>query len=639
MSAQFGTRTPKTPARPTDIRVTRELVAGHRVQVAIIAGCALVSVAATLVLPLVVSALIASVQSGHPVSGATALLVLAGLVSAGGAALATYLLARLGQGLVFSLRTRTVEHTLRMPIAAVRREGTADLATRLTADAMQLKGAVDTVPIQLPMALLTLAGTLVIMGLLDWVLLLITLGGFVAAIVVVVLVTAALRRSYGAVQTDLGAMTQDFVLALESLTVIKTCRAEDQVAASLRQRAERLRMLGNKCARMEALMVPAVNFGQQIALLAVLIGGGARLVTGQLELAAFVAFLLYLLQLTAPLILAASGSAAIQAGLVARARFNQVFATPVEDDRLSAAAAPVTDSGAPAITTVDTYAAADDVERPVGRVSAVTAPVSTSAPALRFQDVEFSYGAGPALAPGAGADDLVLHGLDLTVPARGMTALVGPSGAGKSTVLALAEKLVVPQAGRINVFGRDSASTPVAEIRSLMAHVDQSFTLLAESLRTNLTLGRSGTVADDELWAALDRVGLGEELRSLPEGLGTVLGRGADLSGGQRQRLALARAVLSEAPLVLLDEPSSQLDSRNENRLREIIEELSRDRAVLVVAHRLSTVQNADTVVVLDQGRTVAQGDHHSLDRDCPLYAELVRFQLLGSDLVGAGAR
>ncbi|MEU8843188.1 ABC transporter ATP-binding protein [Streptomyces roseus] len=574
-----------------ELRILRELLRpGNRLQMAAIALLAAVSAAATLALPLVVAELVQQVQRGEGLTRAALLMIGTGLGAALAGALAAFLLSRLGEQLVRRLRITTMRRGLALRLSDAKAVGSGDLATRLTADAMQLKGAINIGPIQLPMAAITLLGTIVIMGVLDWVLLLITLAGFVFALVVVAVVIRGLRRTYQNMQDDIGTLTHRFITALDALVVIKAYRAEERVGRSLDAQARRLEKLGVDAARMESLVVPVINLGQQIALLTVLLGGGARLVSGDLALPDFVAFLLYLLQLTAPLIMAASGAAQIQAGLTSRQRFNDVFSLPVEDLSPGTHDTGTGRSGAP----------------------------GPAAPAVRFEDVTFGYG-----------DEPVLRGVDFEVPARGLTAVVGLSGAGKSTALALIERFIEPRSGRVHLFGEEAASLPLNELRGEIAFVDQAFTLLDDTVRANLGLGLAAPPSDEELYAALAAVGLDAPVRSLPDGLDTVLGGAHDLSGGQRQRVALARAVLADSRLVLLDEPSSQLDSVNEQRLRQIVDTLAEDRAVLVVAHRLSTVRHAAKVVVMDRGRVIAEGTHDELLDSSPAYLELVSAQLL----------
>ncbi|MFF6774198.1 ABC transporter ATP-binding protein [Streptomyces sp. NPDC012637] len=591
------------PADDRDFRIMRELAAGRYSRLVVIALLALLSTASTLLLPWAVGKLIASLGSDG-LNGYTWLLVGLGLGSALAGAGATFLLARLGQQMICRLRVRTMRHTLGMRVADIRQEGSGNLVSRITADTARVKKLVDAGPVQLPMAALTTVGTLVIMGFIDGVLLVVTLGAFLAAAALIFAVVKGLRHSYTAVQEATSGLAQRYVAAADAVKVIKAYRAERQVGDDLAEKAGEVARREIAAARMEALMMPVMTLGQQIALVAVITGGGARMLDGKLSLADFVAFLLYLLQLTGPLMMIASAVTALRMGNVARDRFTSLFAREQEQDR--------------------------DREHPLTPSSSSSASSSSSSdgqavPAVRFEQVHFGYGEGP-----------VLRGADFRVPARGLTALVGLSGSGKTTSLELMQRFAAADSGTVEVFGRDVADWPLAGLRGRMAYVDQSSTLIQDSIRANLTLGRDpSSVSDEELWRVLDRVGLAEEFRGGPRGLDTVLAGAVDLSGGQRQRLALARAMLTGADLVLLDEPSSHLDSINEQKLRDLVDELSQERAMLVVAHRISTVQHADHVIVLEDGRTVGEGDHTTLMADCPAYARLVHGQML---VVGTGA-
>ncbi len=206
---------------PKQLFVLREIFHGRRMQMVFVLTLALAATGATLVLPWTVGKLLAAIQQNDGFGTWTWLMVAVGLGSAAANALATYLLSRMGHQLVRRLRVRTMRHAIGLRLHAARQEGTGNLATRVTADASAIKGIVDIGPIQLPMSLVTLVGTLVIMGVLDWTLLLITLGAFLAALCVVSVVVVALRRKYAAIQHEVGALAQQFVATLDALTVIK----------------------------------------------------------------------------------------------------------------------------------------------------------------------------------------------------------------------------------------------------------------------------------------------------------------------------------------------------------------------------------------------------------------------------------
>ncbi|MFI8191861.1 ABC transporter ATP-binding protein/permease [Streptomyces sp. NPDC085946] len=245
-----------------------------------------------------------------------------------------------------------------------------------------------------------------------------------------------------------------------------------------------------------------------------------------------------------------------------------------------------------------------------------TAPARWAAPPeVRFEHVEFTYG---------GAGEPALRGVTFTAEAGRTTAIVGPSGAGKSTLLALLLRHHAPGRGRITVDGRDVAAYTLGSLRQGIAVVSQETYLFHATIADNLRLARPDAT-DDALVRAARAAGVHDEIAALPDGYATVLGeRGATLSGGQRQRLALARALLADAPVLVLDEATSAVDERRE---ADIVRELLRaagGRTVLVIAHRLAAVRHADRVVVLDGGRVDAVGDHTALAAAGGLYTRLV---------------
>jgi ATP-binding cassette subfamily C protein CydCD len=244
------------------------------------------------------------------------------------------------------------------------------------------------------------------------------------------------------------------------------------------------------------------------------------------------------------------------------------------------------------------------------------------APALEMSRVTFAYPGRPRPA---------LEDVSFTVPAGSTVALVGPSGAGKTTAAALFLRFWDPESGVVKLDGRPLREYALDDLRRRIALVAQDTYLFNDTLGNNILIARPTATAED-LAAAVVRASLDEFVRSLPEGLHTVVGeRGAKLSGGQRQRVAIARAFLKDAPILILDEATSHLDAVNEQAVRDSLAVLARSRTTLVIAHRLSTVRDADRIVVLDRGRVVEVGDHESLLARGSLYARLVSRQLTGA--------
>ena len=238
---------------------------------------------------------------------------------------------------------------------------------------------------------------------------------------------------------------------------------------------------------------------------------------------------------------------------------------------------------------------------------------------IRLEGIRFRYPARPEVS--------ALDGVDLHVKPGETVALVGPSGAGKTTILQLLMRFYDPQEGRVLLDGQDIAALARSDFRRELALVPQDPVIFAATARENIRFGRPGA-ADAEVEAAAKAAAAHDFLTALPQGYDSYVGeRGVMLSGGQKQRIAIARAILRDAPVLLLDEATSALDAESERAVQQAVEELSKDRTTLVVAHRLATVKKADRIVVFDQGRIVATGTHEALVAEDGLYARLARLQ------------
>jgi ATP-binding cassette subfamily B protein len=261
----------------------------------------------------------------------------------------------------------------------------------------------------------------------------------------------------------------------------------------------------------------------------------------------------------------------------------------------------------------------------VPQIKAPAAPAPLPEPsrgALTFDEVTFHYPTRKEVS--------ALERFSLDVAPGETVAIVGPSGAGKSTLFNLAQRFYDPGSGEVRLDGVDLRTADPAEIRKRIALVPQETVIFAASARDNLRYGQ-WDAGDDQLWAVAEAANAAEFLRRLPDGLDTFMGEGgARLSGGQRQRLAIARALLRDAPLLLLDEATSALDAESERLVQASLERLFEERTTLVIAHRLATVRAADRIVVMDQGRIVEEGTHDSLNARGGLYAKLARMQFEG---------
>ena len=557
----------------------------HRRTLAVVAVLAVVGAVLALASPLLTREVLDAVREQRSTRTAVVLLLAAVVGGALIGGLERYLLQRTAEAVVRDARTQLAAHLLRLPVSEHDRRRAGDLLSRVGSDTTQLHAAVTSGLFQIVTGAAVVAGAVVAMLLLDPLLLGVTLLSVVVAVSLVVAVSRRVRALTTLAQARVGDMTSAVERALGAVRTIRASGAVDRETASVAASASAAYDAGLRVARLEALASPAGSLAVQGSFLLVLALGGARVARGDLTVADLVAFVLYLFLLVLPLAQALQAWTTLQAGLGALQRIEEVRRLPAEDD--------------------------GDVAAPVR--------LDPRAPLLELRGVDFAYGTDPP----------VLRGVSFTVPRGSRTALVGPSGAGKSTVLALVERFYDVTGGSVCLGGADVRALPRTQLRACLGYVEQESPALAGSLRDNLRLA-APDASEQQVREVVDAVNLRDLVDRAPEGLDSEVGDGGVLlSGGERQRLAIARSLLAAPPLLLLDEPSSNLDSRNELALRHAVDAVARDRTLLVVAHRLSTVVDADQIVVMDAGRVVAVGRHDELVDSSALYRELAAHQLL----------
>jgi len=572
-------------ARRVGLRALLPYLKRHRRTLAVVAVLSLFSALAALAQPALVRSVLDAITTRRSVAGPVALLVVLLLGGAALGGLRDYLLQRTAEGLVLTTRLRLAGHLLSLPIAEYDRRRTGDLLSRVGADTTLLRAVVTSGLFEIVTGAVMVAGAIVAMAVLDPLLLGVALVGLTFGLVVAVSVSRRVRGLSEQAQARLGEMTSAVERAISAARTIRASGAERREAETVGHSAEEAYAAGMRVARLQAFVQPASAAAIQGAFLLVLGVGGARVAAGAITVGSLVAFILFLFFLVLPLGQALNAYTQLQTGLGALQRIEEVLELPGETDA--------------------------DVPR--------TPEVDPQAPAVVFDRVTFAYAGG----------DPVLRDVSFDVPRGARIALVGPSGAGKSTTLALIERFYEVTGGRVLVDGVDVRDLPRDALRARLGYVEQEAPVLAGTLRDNLLL-TAPKATDAQLLAALAEVNLAALAERTPEGLGAQVGEGGVLlSGGERQRLAIARALLADAPILLLDEPTSNLDARNEAALRQAIAAAAVRRTLIIVAHRLSTVVDSDRIVVLDGGRIVATGTHHELVESDPLYRELATHQLL----------
>jgi ABC-type multidrug transport system fused ATPase/permease subunit len=562
-------------------------VRDHTGVLAAIAAISLVATALALVQPLALQRVIDDVGSGSMLTPAITLLVAVTLGEAAFSAVQSYLLQRTAEGVVLGARRMLVAHLFRLPVAEYDRRRAGDLISRVGADTTLLRAVVTSGLFDIVSSVLMFFGAVALMAYVDLLLLLITLAAVIVGAVAVLGLGGAIRRASQRAQSSVGDMTASVERALGAIRTIRAAGATQRETERVGDAAASAYRAGVDMAKLQALVQPIVSLCIQGAFIVVLGYGGYRVATGDMSLGDLVAFLLYLFMLVLPLAQAVHAFTTLQAGLGALDRMQEVMQIPTED--------------------------ADEVSLP-------PTPVPTpSAAMLELAGVSFAYDGGPP----------VLDQVSFEVEHGSRTAIVGPSGAGKSTTLALVERFYEPLSGAVRINGVDVSTLPRDEVRRRIAYVEQEAPVLAGSIADNLRLA-APAATDEELLEMLEQVGLSDLVQRTDRGLDTPVGDdGVLLSGGQRQRLAWARVLLASSDLLLLDEPTSSVDSRTEQVLQDTLRAAARERTVLIVAHRLATVADSDRIVVLDGGRITAVGTHEELLSSSSLYRELATHQLL----------
>ena len=597
-STGSGPNDPASESRRAPLRTLWPYLSPHWRVLGVVVVVSLISAALFLAQPAVVSMIITGVSEARPLG--RAVLLLAGLVI--GAAILSglqqYLLQRTAEAVVLQTRRTMTSRLLRLPIREYDTRRTGDLVSRVGSDTTLLRSVVTSGLVDAVAGVVVVVGSVVAMALLDPLLLGITLLVVVVAAVVVITLGGRIQRLTVQAQTQVGALAAGVARAIPGIRTIRAAGATARESRVLGDLAGDAYGTGIRLAKVMALIAPIMGIAFQAAFLSVLGLGGYRVASGQMTVASLVAFLLYLFMLIMPLGEIFNAYTAVQNALGAIVRIREITELAEEDDRY--------------------------VDHGGGAMPGPLAPldVPDGQGLLEFDRVSFGY-----------HDPPVLDQVSFRVPAGSRTAVVGPSGAGKSTILALIERFYDPAGGRILLGGLDTRLLSRAEVRSWLGYVEQDSPVLAGTIRENLLLGAPG--ADDAACRrVLADVNLTGILRRDPLGLDAQVGEdGILLSGGERQRLAIARALLAAPRLLLLDEPTASLDSRNEQALREAIDAISRDhaerRTLVIVAHRLATVADADQILVLDEGRISAVGTHRELLDRSALYRELAEHQLL----------
>ena len=502
---------------------------------------------------------------------------------------ATQVSVRAQEGLVRDLRTRLFGHLLTLDLGFFQRTRGGQLISGIITEVDQTKTVITASLLSFFQNLVVVTVTLFILSQISLRLTLLTLAFVPFLVIGLQALLRRLRAHARARAHERGEVTATIAERLGAIRLIRSYGEEDRETARFRSQAERYRKRVIRTQRFSSLTSPVTEvFSGFLVILIIWAGSKPALVGGGAPLApeAIIVFLMAALKLTSPLKTIASFPAVMAVTLASAERIFEFLDQP-----------------------------ATETERPDDVPARFEREVV-------FDRVSFRYGDG----------DPVLRDVSFTLPKGKVVALVGPSGAGKTTLADLLPRFHDPVSGQILMDGVPLTRIGRRSLRALMGVVSQDTVLLNDTVRANIAYGSPGATAE-QIEAAAEAANASSFLAALPQGFDTVLGeRGTRLSGGQRQRIAIARALLRDPPILILDEATSALDTESERLVQQAIERLMQDRTVLVIAHRLATVRDADEIVVLDSGAVTQRGSHEELLRAGGLYRRLYDLQFRGEE-------
>ena len=551
----------------------------------------LTSSAASLLQPLIVNDLVDSAGSAQGIGYLPVLIILVLIIGAILNGIQQYFIQKVAESVARDARTQLVRKILRIPLDALEKYTKGDILSRVINDTMLLRRCLTEGFVQSFVGVFTLIGAVIGMFFIDPLLLAISAVISLLAVVSVTMATSKVEKSSAQMQQAVGELSSDVSSVLEASSLVRTENAAGHQFKRLQQKVDNAWLKGIGVARLVALITPISAVAMQITFLVVLGVGGVRVANGIITVGNLVSFVMFLVMMIMPLgyIFGTMSNIAEASGGITR--IQEILGIPDEYPEQ-----------------LDTYHENRDIR------------------SILLDNVSFKYGAEPE----EGASPYLISGMTLSIAPGEKIAIVGPSGAGKSTLLRLIARLYEISGGNLLYSGTASSDISIPAVRAKIGLVQQESPLILGTLLDNVYISVRGTdsaaahriLKDLGLEKVLERSGHGVDLN--------IGGSGTSLSGGEKQRLAIARVILKNPQVYLLDEFTSQLDGISEELVVSVLNNnAAPESTMIMVAHRMSTVVNADMIYVMDHGRIVAQGTHDILMEFSPLYRELVSNQLI----------
>ena len=495
--------------------------------------------------------------------------------------LSSYLMTSIGLKIVRNLRNKLYSHIMYQSLTFFSAEKTGDLTARVISDTDRIQDAVSKALSDLVKETFTLAGLLIVIFYLDWKLALISFTLFPLVVYPITRFSSRLRHASRKSQESISRLSQILFESITGSRIVQAYQMEDREAKKFEQTSQKLLEEGLRSSRIVSFLSPFMELLSGVAAVLVMWYGSRQIQAGTLTAGDFTAFLSALFFMYTPIKKLSKSNQTIQQAV---ASYERIQAVLNRNERI--------------------------VEQP----NAVDLPRVSNI--IEFRDVSFRY-----------LDEPVLTGIDFTVQAGEVIALVGPSGAGKSTLVNLIPRLYDVSSGSIRVDGHDLREGTLTSLRSQIGLVSQEIILFDDTVAANIACGQPEAIQEEIEEAA--RAAFAHDFISLlPKGYSTEIGeRGHRLSGGQRQRIALARAILRNPAILILDEATSELDAESEIAIQKALENLLKNRITFIVAHRLSTIRKADKIIVLEHGQIQEIGTHADLLDSKGLYRKFHELQ------------
>ncbi|MGG0719012.1 ABC transporter ATP-binding protein [Robertmurraya massiliosenegalensis] len=543
---------------------------------------ALLETAAGLVLPLFTRSLVDQLAQSALEISLIVLLGLAFVVQTISSGFSYYFMTYIGESIVASIRKRLWDHIIHLPISYFDEHQSGETMSRVSQDTNTVKTLITQHLITFVTGIISIIGAVAILLIIDWRMTLIMITSVPIAIVVIMPLGQKMYKISKSTQDEMAHFTANLGRVLADIRLVKAYHAEDAEKEKGAKGIRHLFQYGLKEARILAVISPFMTFIIMLVLIVLIGYGGVRVASGALSAGSLVAIIIYMFQIVVPFSQMATFFTAFQKAMGATERIQGILSIPQEP-------------------------------------SANGVSVKNATKPLIFHDVSFSYK----------EHDPIIKNVSFVAPSGKTTAFVGPSGSGKTTLFALLERFYQATAGEIQL-GDDSIEVfDLSSWRGQIGYVSQESPIMSGTIRDNITYGLDRKVSDQEVLDAAKQANAAEFIERLPQKFETEVGeRGIKLSGGQRQRIAIARALIKDPKILLLDEATSNLDSASEELVQKALNLLMEGRTTLVIAHRLSTVVDADQIIILEHGEVTGIGTHRELLQKHSLYKRLAEQQL-----------